>query len=123
MITNALIQNRTFNLSKKQKQLALILISILMTVLSTYILKDIGDFRPQVRIIKSFIIALILNAGLWACILKPSGIWRYPIALYLIPESIGAGFVLSYWHWTIGVLGIIFHLALALKILKPKRSL
>jgi len=123
MNTNALISNGTVKLSEEQKQWALILIAFLMTALSTYVLKDIGDFRTQVRIIKSFIIALILNAGLWASILKPSGVWRYPIALYLIPESIGAGFVLSYWHWTIGVLGIIFHLALAFKILKPKRSL
>ena len=123
MNTNAVIQNRTFNLSNRQKQWILVLIAILMTVLSTEVLRDVGEPQPQVNImlIKGFIMALILNAGLWASTLMPTGIWRFPIALYLIPESIGAGFILSSWSWTLGIIGIIFHLMLAGKILRRKK--
>jgi len=96
-------------------------VAIIITVLCTIPLMDVGEPRPLgISLIRGLGNSLILNVSLWICAIRlPKGKLRYFLAFLVFLSGLGVFIIIAY-GWTIATLALLFHLWLAYQLILDK---
>ena len=92
------------------KKFLLRVMAIVVTILCSITLSDVGEPRPlKIAVLRGILLSLILNAPLWICSLRfARQSLRYPCSFLVLLSGIGV-FIISPFGWILATALLLFH--------------